>query len=72
MLSLAEALHIEVLPEFDLPGHTTAAVASYPELGNGAAPEVATRFGALQTTLAPGERALNFTRDVLSAPRHED
>ena len=28
----AERLHITVVPEIDLPGHTTAAVASYPEL----------------------------------------
>ena len=66
MLSLAERLHIEVLPEFDLPGHTQAVVASYPELGNEAA-EVATRFGALPYTLNPGEKAVKFTKDVLSA-----
>ncbi|CAJ1389991.1 unnamed protein product [Effrenium voratum] len=71
ILSLAESLHIEVMPEFDLPGHSQAAIASYPELGNADIsedwhPEVATSFGALQYTLSPSEVSVNFTKDVLS------
>lgn len=71
ILSLAESLHIEVMPEFDLPGHNQAAIASYPEMGNADAaaqwhPEVATQFGALQYTLNPTDRAVNFTKDILS------
>ncbi|MHC9084148.1 family 20 glycosylhydrolase [Luteimonas sp. RIT-PG2_3] len=29
----AAALHISIVPEFDVPGHATAAIAAYPELG---------------------------------------
>ena len=70
VLSFAESLHIEVLPEFDLPGHTEAAIAAYPEMGNFDTsepwkPEVATLWGALQYTLSPSEKAVNFTKDVL-------
>jgi len=71
VLSLAEDLHIEVTPEFDLPGHSQAAIAAYPELGNADmgerwSPEVGTQFGAFPYTLSPKEGAVNFTKDVLS------
>ncbi|CAK9055427.1 unnamed protein product [Durusdinium trenchii] len=71
VLSLAESLYIEVVPEFDIPGHSQALIASYPEMGNADSaarwsPEVATHFGALQYTLSPSERSVNFTKDVLS------
>ena len=51
VLSFAASLHIEVLPEFDLPGHAEAAIAAYPEMGNFDTldkwkPEVATRWGS--------------------------
>ena len=58
----------EVVPEFDLPGHSQAAIASYPELGNNDSsehwePQVATSFGALPYTLSPSEKSVNFTKD---------
>jgi len=70
VLSFAESLHIEVLPEFDLPGHSEAAIAAYPEMGNFDTldtwkPEVATRWGPFQYTLSPSEKAVNFTKDIL-------
>jgi len=71
ILKLAAALHIEVVPEFDLPGHSEAAIAAYPEIGNSDSsaswkPEVSTQFGALKYTLSPSKTAMNFTKDVLS------
>lgn len=70
VLSFAASLHIEVLPEFDLPGHSEAAIAAYPEMGNFDTldkwkPEVATRWGPFQYTLSPSEKAVNFTKDIL-------
>ena len=32
IVKFADSLHIEIIPEYDLPGHNVAAVASYPEL----------------------------------------
>lgn len=71
IVSLANLLHIEVVPEFDLPGHSEAAIAAYPEFGNsdieqGWQPEVATKFGALPYTLSPKKKSLQFAKDILS------
>ena len=33
VIAYAAALHIQVIPEIDVPGHATAAIAAYPELG---------------------------------------
>lgn len=58
---------ITVIPEIDLPGHTQAALASYPELGCTGGPyEVATRFGVFREVLCGGNpQALQFAKDVL-------
>ena len=32
IVKFADSLHIEIIPEYDIPGHNVAAVASYPEL----------------------------------------
>ncbi|NCA66546.1 MAG: beta-N-acetylhexosaminidase [Clostridia bacterium] len=46
IVAYASSKHIEVIPEIDLPGHFTAAIAAYPELScEGKAVEVATSFG---------------------------
>lgn len=34
MIAYAAKLHIQVIPEIDVPGHATAAIAAYPELGS--------------------------------------
>ena len=58
---------ITVIPEIDLPGHTTAALAAYPELGCTGGPyEVATRYGVLDDVLCVGKDAtMTFVKDVL-------
>ncbi|MBO8043444.1 family 20 glycosylhydrolase, partial [Pseudomonas aeruginosa] len=33
VIAYAAKLHIQVIPEIDVPGHATAAIAAYPELG---------------------------------------
>ncbi|MBZ2196895.1 family 20 glycosylhydrolase [Occultella gossypii] len=42
IVAYAAARHIEVIPEIDLPGHSTAAIASYPELSCGSSNTVCT------------------------------
>lgn len=71
IVSLASSLHIEVVPEFDLPGHSEAAIAAYPEFGNSDSekpwqPEVATKFGAMPYTLSPKKESLQFVQDILT------
>ena len=58
---------ITVIPEIDLPGHTQAALAAYPELGCTGGPyEVATRYGVLDDVLCVGKDAtMTFVKDVL-------
>lgn len=58
---------ITVVPEIDLPGHTTAALASYPELGCTAGPyKVLCSFGVFPDVLCAGnDQTLQFTKDVL-------
>ena len=58
---------VTIVPEIDLPGHTQAAVAAYPELGNDpeARHEVWTRFGISPHILNPDDATLEFMRQVL-------
>ena len=58
---------ITVIPEIDLPGHTTAALAAYPSLGCTGGPyEVATRYGVLNDVLCVGkDETMTFVKDVL-------
>lgn len=58
---------ITVVPEIDLPGHTTAALASYPELGCTGGPyKVLCSFGVFPDVLCAGnDQTFQFTKDVL-------
>ncbi|MEV0585630.1 beta-N-acetylhexosaminidase [Nonomuraea sp. NPDC050310] len=57
---------VTVLPEIDLPGHTQAAIAAYPELGNLAEPlEVGTRWGVQDHVLNVSDATIAFFLDVL-------
>lgn len=48
--------HITVIPEVDFPGHFTAAIAAYPQLGCSGAPvEVRTTFGISSQLACPGK-----------------
>ncbi|MFC4337471.1 beta-N-acetylhexosaminidase [Salininema proteolyticum] len=61
----ARRRHILLVPEINLPGHTRAALAAYPEIGTGRHRPVATTFGVFSEVMEPTETALAFTRDVL-------
>jgi hexosaminidase len=57
---------VTVVPEIDLPGHSQAAVASYPWLGvTGERPSVWTDWGISPWLLKPDEKTLQFVDDVL-------
>lgn len=67
IIKFAADRYIEVIPEIDMPGHTTAAIASYPELWcRGTQIEVATSFGIKKEILCAGkESTYRFVFDVL-------
>jgi len=55
IISYAQDLFIEVVPEVDLPGHASAILASYPELGCTGGPyHVEDRFGIFEDVLCAG------------------
>ncbi|MGN6788324.1 MAG: family 20 glycosylhydrolase [Rhodanobacteraceae bacterium] len=57
---------IEVVPEIDIPGHSQAAIASYPWLGvSGKRPRVSTDWGINTWLLKPDARSLKFVDDVM-------
>jgi hexosaminidase len=57
---------IAVIPEIEMPGHATAALAAYPELGNGAASyQVPGYYGVHRTIFNPGEGTFEFLQNVL-------
>ena len=68
IVAYATARYITVIPEIDLPGHTLAILASYPELGCTGGPyEVPTSWGVFQDVLCAGnEKSLELVKDVLT------
>ena len=67
IVAFCAARHIEVVPEIDLPGHFTAAMAAYPFLGcTGAPVAVEMTAGIFPHVLCVGNpEARRFVRDVL-------
>ena len=62
--------HITVVPEIEMPGHSGAALAAYPELGNTDIPDyhptVRTRWGVNPYIYAPTEAVFIFLENVLT------
>ncbi|HET7162516.1 MAG TPA: family 20 glycosylhydrolase [Rhodanobacteraceae bacterium] len=57
---------ITVVPEIDIPGHSQAAIASYPWLGvTGKRPPVSSDSGITTWLLKPDARSLKFVEDVM-------
>jgi len=50
-VAYAAERHVTVVPEIDLPGHMEAAIAAYPELGNGGVAGVRTAWGIPTSTM---------------------
>ncbi|MFF0695738.1 beta-N-acetylhexosaminidase [Streptomyces tendae] len=69
IVAYAAARHITVVPEIDVPGHSQAAIAAYPELGNTdvidtTALSVWDTWGVCPNVLAPTENTLRFYEGV--------
>jgi hexosaminidase len=65
LVAHAAGLGITVVPEIEMPGHAQAAIAAYPELGHGEAPEVWTRWGVSERIFNVRDETLAFLGDVL-------
>lgn len=72
IINYAAARYITVIPEFDMPGHTNAALASYPELNeNGIAPQLYTGTKVGFSSLAIGkEETYKFADDLAREISH--
>jgi hexosaminidase len=69
IVAYAAERHISVVPEIDVPGHSQAAIAAYPELGNTdvidtTALSVLDNWGISPNVLAPTDNTLRFYEDV--------
>ncbi len=67
IVAYAAARHITVVPEIEMPGHATAAILAYPELGNGLQPpkEVPGHWGIHTTVVNAEDATIRFFQDVL-------
>ncbi len=66
VVAYAQARHVTVVPEIEMPGHAQAAIAAYPELGNLAEPvEVCTYWGISENIFNAEESTIAFLQDVL-------
>ncbi|WP_437113080.1 beta-N-acetylhexosaminidase [Streptomyces syringium] len=71
IVAYAAERHITVVPEIDIPGHSQAAIAAYPELGNTDVIDTTSlsvwdTWGVNPNVLAPTDTTLAFYEDVLT------
>lgn len=68
VVKYATQRYITIIPEIDIPGHTLAVLASYPELGCKGGPyKVAEKWGIFDDVLCAGnEKSFEFVENVLS------
>ncbi len=67
VIAYAAARHIVIVPEFDVPGHATAAIAAYPQLGVTDAPlAVSSEWGVHANLFNADESTLRFIDDVFT------
>ena len=67
IVAYAAERFIEVIPEIEMPGHSQAAIAAYPELGcTGEPVEVAKLWGVMEEVYCPTETTFQFLEDVLT------
>lgn len=67
IVAYAKERYIEIIPEIDLPGHTSAVLAAYPQLGcEDKEYKVANRWGVIKDVLCAGNPAsLDLFKDIM-------
>lgn len=67
VVAYAAERHVTVVPEIEMPGHTVAALAAYPELACTPGPfKVRTTWGVDENILCPSEVTFRFLEQVLT------
>jgi hexosaminidase len=63
----AQARFISIIPEIEMPGHASAALAAYPEYGCGTEPyQVKTQWGVFEDIFCPTDKTFKFLEEVLT------
>jgi hexosaminidase len=66
IVQYATERQVTIIPEIEMPGHSQAALAAYPELGcTGNKIEVATKWGVFEDIYCPKETTFQFLEDVI-------
>ena len=67
IVAYSQARFVTIVPEIEMPGHSQAAIAAYPGLGNtGDTLPVWTAWGVDENILNPGESTITFYQNVLT------
>ena len=67
IVAYAAARHIQVIPEIDVPGHATAAITAYPELGSIDTPlTIDNQWGVFPNLFNTEEGTMQFLENVLT------
>ncbi len=68
IVRFAAARHVQIVPEIDMPGHATAAIAAYPSLGaaGDGAPSVSANWGVHTRLFNLEPHTFDFLEDVLA------
>ena len=68
IIDFAAQLHIEIIPEIEMPGHARAAITSYPQFGcNAKKTQITTDWGVFDQVFCLGkEETLIFLKDILT------
>jgi hexosaminidase len=67
IVDYAASRYVTIVPEIEMPGHSVAALAAYPELGCSPGPfEVSTVWGVTDDIYCPTERTFEFLQNVLA------
>lgn len=67
IVEYAKKRYVTIIPEIELPGHSLAALAAYPNLGCTPGPfEVGTKWGVIYDVFCPKEETFTFLQDVLT------
>lgn len=66
LVAYARERFVNIVPEIEMPGHSQAAIAAYPELGNLSTPlEVGTRWGVIENIVNVEDSTVKFFQNVL-------
>jgi hexosaminidase len=68
VVKYAQQRHVTIIPEIEMPGHASAALAAYPEFGcvPGKNYQVKTTWGVFEDIYCPSEQTFTFLENVLT------